>query len=113
MILCDSTVTPGTRSGAMIPSARMTLAAILATAMLAALPAHALSVRDFDAKPSAEQSAIVIAFVDKLTADIGRDNPQLAKGIHDYFFLTPQGERYSEGLWNLYVEIAALETVEK
>ena len=87
----------------------MTLAAILATAMLAALPAHALSVKDFEAKPATEQSAIVVAFVDKMTADLGRDNPQLAQGIHDYFFITPEGKRFSDGLFNLYVELYALD----
>lgn len=93
----------------MIPSAPMIRAAILAMAMLAALPAHALSVKDFEAKPTSEQSHIISAFVDQMTADLGPDNPQLAKGIHDYFFVKLPGQHFNEGLWNLEVELTALE----
>jgi hypothetical protein len=98
----------------MAPSARMTLAFLfcfLISGFWLQTPAHALSVKDFEAMPVAEQSAFVTAFVDKMTGDIGPDNPQLAQGIHDYFFRTPPGQRFNEGLWNLQVELAALDIV--
>jgi hypothetical protein len=97
----------------MVHSARMTIAAILATAILAAVPAHALSVKDFEAKPTKEQSAIIVAFVDKMTGDLDRDNPQLAQNIHDYFFTKQAGKPFAEGLENLSLELALLDTVAK
>ena len=100
-------------AGRMIPSQRTILAAILATAILASIPAHSLTVKDFEAKPTAEQSAIITAFVDKMTGDIGRDNPQLARNIHDYFFTKQAGKSFAEGLENLSLELAALDSVAK
>lgn len=101
------------RAFRMIYSARMTIAAFLAPAILAAVPAHAIPVKDFDAKPAAEQSAIITAFVDRMTDDIGRDNPQLARNIHDYFFTKQPGRPFAEGIEKVAVELAALDSVAK
>ena len=90
-----------------------TILAAVATAMLAAIPAHALSVKDFEAKPTKEQSAIIVAFVDKMTGDIGRDDPQLAHGIHDYFFTKQPGRPFAEGLEKIGIELGALDAVEQ
>jgi hypothetical protein len=100
-------------AGRMIPSQRTILAAILATAILASVPAHSLTVKDFEAKPTAEQSAIITAFVDKMTGDIARDNPQLARNIHDYFFTKQAVQPFAEGLQKIAVELAALDSVAK
>jgi hypothetical protein len=100
-------------SGRMIPPARTIFAAILATAILAAIPANATTVKDFEAMPTKEQSAIIIAFVDKMTGDIGRDDPQLAHGIHDYFFTKQAGQPFAEGLEKIGVELIALDAVAK
>jgi hypothetical protein len=87
---------------------RTALLAALAL-LLTSLPAYALDVTGFKAKPATDQTAIVTGFIDKMTGDIGRTNPKLAQGIHDYFFVTPAGERFAPGLWNLQVELAALD----
>ena len=100
-------------AGRMIPSQRTILAAILATAILASIPAHSLTVKDFEAKPTAEQSAIITAFVDRMTGDIGHDNPQLARNIHDYFFTKQAGQPFAEGLEKVAVELAALDSAAK
>lgn len=92
---------------------KLTILAALATAVLASAPANALSVKDFEAKPASEQSALIVAFVDKMTADIGPDNPQLAHNIHDFFFLTPAGKHFSDGMLNLSLELAALDVAAK
>ena len=100
-------------AGRMIPSQRTILAAILATAILASVPARALAVKDFEAKPTAEQSAIITGFVDKMTGDIGHDNPQLARDIHDYFFTKQAGQPFAEGIEKVAVELAALDIAAK
>lgn len=97
----------------MILSTRTIVAAILATAILAAVHAHAIPVKDFEAKPTAEQSSIITAFVDRMTGDIGRSNPQLAQGIHDYFFTKQAGQPFAEGIEKVAVELAALDSAAK
>jgi hypothetical protein len=89
------------------------IAAILTTVTLASVPAYALTVKDFEALPIPKKTAFIIAFIETMTRDIGRDNPQLARNIHDYFFRTPEGERFSEDMWNLEIELTALESVAK
>jgi hypothetical protein len=48
-----------------------------------------------------------------MTGDIGRHNPQLARNIHDYFFTKQAGQPFAEGLENLSLELAALDSVAK
>ena len=97
----------------MVHATRTIITAILATAILAVVPAQATPVKDFEAKTVSEQSALITAFVDRMTGDLDSTNPQLAQGIHDYFFVTPKGEHFTEGLWNLSLELAALDTAAK
>jgi len=44
---------------------------------------------------------------------VRRNNPQLAQNIHDYFFTKPAGKPFAEGLENLSLELAALDSVAK
>jgi hypothetical protein len=82
---------------------------IIALALvLCAAPAYAMSVRDWRAEPEAQQSAYVVDFIEKMTADIGTSNPDMAQAIRNYFSETA-GKPLSEGVETLYVEIGALE----
>src|SRR5215208_7431638 len=89
------------------------LAALAVTVLLTSFPAYALSVQDFKAKTVHDQTTVITDFIDKMTGDLRRSNPQLATNIRDYFFVTRAGERYAEGLWNLEVELAALDRAAK
>jgi hypothetical protein len=78
-------------------------------ALLILIPAQAVSLRDFNAKPASEQSAYVANFIDKMSSDIGAKNPQLATAIRDYFSRRQEGKPGSEGVERLYVELTAIE----
>jgi hypothetical protein len=91
------------------PSQIHIVVVILAVSLLASMPATAKSVKDFEAMPSADQSAYMIAFVDKMTGDLGRDNPKLAQDIRDYFARRQPGKTASEGIEKLFVELAVVE----
>ena len=70
---------------------------------------QAMSLKDFNAQPSADQSAYVANFIDKMASDLGAKNPQLAAGIRDYFSRPQEGRKLSEGIVRLYGELGALE----
>jgi hypothetical protein len=78
-------------------------------ALFALIPAQAISLTDFNAKPPAEQSAYVVNFIDKMASDLGVKNPQLRDGIRDYFSRRMEGKPLSEGVERLYVELGAVE----
>jgi soluble cytochrome b562 len=77
--------------------------------VLCAAPAYAMSVQDWRAEPEAQQSAYVVDFIEKMTADIGTSNPDMSRAIRHYFSETTNGKPFSEGIETLYVEIGALE----
>ena len=66
-------------------------AVLIGLAMIA--PAQAMSVKDFEAKPASEQGPIVTDFIEKMTADIGKKNPQLTQDIRDWFSRKRKGSR--------------------
>ena len=72
-----------------------------------------MSVKDFEALPIHEQSVYSGDFIDKMTADLGRTNPKLMQDIRDWFAHTPPGQRTTEGIHKLAVELYALELLEK
>jgi soluble cytochrome b562 len=83
---------------------------IIALALvLCAVPAHAMSVQEWRAEPEAQQSAYVVDYIEKMTADIGTSNPDMSQAIRNYFSETTNGKPFSEGIETLYVEIGALE----
>jgi hypothetical protein len=59
--------------------------AIFALIVLAGAPARAVSVQDYNAKPIPDRVRLVDDFIEKMTADIGRTNPQLMQDIRDWF----------------------------
>jgi hypothetical protein len=78
-------------------------------AFLALIPIQAMSLKDFNAKPTHDQSVYVVDFIEKMTADLGAKNPQLAQDIRGWFSRKQEGKPFSEGLERLYVELAAVE----
>lgn len=86
------------------------LIAILAYALVS-WPALAITIKDFDAKPTSEQSAFVAGFIEKMTSDLGSKNPQMAQSIRDWFARKTDARPASEGLERLVVELAALESL--
>jgi hypothetical protein len=73
------------------------------------MTAQAMSLKDFNTKPAHEQSVYVVDFIEKMTADLGAKNPQLAQDIRDWFSRKQDGKPFSAGLERLYVELGALE----
>jgi len=73
------------------------------------MTAQAMSLKDFNTKPTHDQSVYVVDFIEKMTADLGAKNPQLGQGIRDWFSRMQEGKPFSEGLERLYVELGALE----
>ena len=64
------------------------------------VPAQAMSVKDFEAKPASEQGPIVTDFIEKMAADIGKTNPKLMQDIRDWFSRKPRVSRPRKGLRN-------------
>jgi soluble cytochrome b562 len=75
------------------------------------MTAQAMSLKDFNVKPSHDQSVYVVDFIEKMTADLGPKNPQLAHDIRDWFSRKQDGKPFSAGLERLYVELGALESL--
>ena len=73
------------------------------------MTAQAMSLKDFNTKPTHDQSVYVVDFIEKMTGDLGAKNPQLAQDIRDWFSRKQEGKPFSEGLERLYVELGALE----
>jgi hypothetical protein len=75
------------------------------------MTAQAMSLKDFNTKPTHDQSVYVVDFIEKMTADLGAKNPQLAQDIRDWFSRKQEGKPFSAGLERLYVELGALESL--
>jgi len=73
------------------------------------MTAQAMSLKDFNTKPTHDQSVYVVDFIEKMTGDLGAKNPQLGQAIRDWFSRRQEGKPFSEGLERLYVELGALE----
>src|ERR1039458_9909165 len=82
----------------------------LLIALLLVASAKAETVRAFEARPVPDQAKYVTAFIEKMTADIGKANPNLMQAIRDWF---AKGEPVSEGMRKLSAELAALDEVAK
>src|ERR1700686_1128723 len=73
------------------------------------VPMQAMSLKDFNSKPEHDRAVYVVDFVEKMTADLGAKNPQLARNIRDWFSRKQDGKPFSAGLERLYVELGAVE----
>jgi soluble cytochrome b562 len=72
------------------------------------MTAQAMSLKDVNAKPTHDQP-VYVDLIEKMTADIGAKNPQLAQDIRDWFSPKQEGKPFSEGLERLYAELGGLE----
>jgi hypothetical protein len=81
----------------------------LIAVIVLAVSAQAISLKEFNAKTSSEQSAFVAGFIDKMTTDLRAKNPQLAQDMRNWFAVKPEGKPTSEGMERLYVELTAIE----
>jgi soluble cytochrome b562 len=81
----------------------------LIVVVILAISAQAISLKEFNAKTSSEQSAQVVNFIDKMTADLRAKNPHLAQDIRNWFAVKPEGKPTSEGMERLFVELTAIE----
>ena len=88
-------------------------ATFLSAAMFFAGAAQAMSVKDFNAKPHREQSSYIVGFIEKMTADLGTNNPQLAKDIRAWFFLEKKGQPVSEGVDSFAFELYTVNLLAK
>jgi hypothetical protein len=88
-----------------LESAMRTLIAVI----VLAVSAQAISLKEFSAKTSSEQSAFVARFIDKMTTDLRAKNPQLAQDMRNWFAVKPEGKPTSEGMERLYIELTAIE----
>ena len=83
----------------------------LLLAFFVLMTAQAMSLTGFNTKPTHDQSVYVVDFIEKMTADLGAKNPQLAEDIRDWFSLKQEGKPFSAGLEHLYVKLGALESL--
>ena len=81
----------------------------LLIALLLVASAHAETVRAFESRSDADQAKYVSGFIEKMTTDIGKANPNLMQAIRDF----AKGEPVSEGMRKLSAELAALDEVAK
>lgn len=88
---------------------RASLPLLLALSMLAPAAASAKSVKDYEAMPIHDRSEYVISYLEKVTYDLSKVNPVLAKEIKDYFVVTPAGKDFPEGIDKFEIELAALD----
>ena len=89
------------------PLTRISIIAVAAA--LVAIPAHATSVKEFDAMKSADQTAFLVGFFDKMTHNIGEKDPALASKIRTFFFRNEEGKPFSPGMENIYAQLTAID----
>jgi hypothetical protein len=98
----------------MVSTARLRIAAIcLMVTLFASMPATAKSVKDFEAMPTPDQSKYLADFIEKMTADLGKNNPKLEQDIRDYFSKKQSGKPVSDGVEKVMIELTALDSVAK
>ena len=80
-----------------------------AVVLLTCAFAGATTVSDYESKSINERSAIVSAFIDKMTTDLHAKNPQIATDIRAWFTEKQDGKPLSAGMERLMVELGALD----
>ena len=76
-------------------------------------PIHAISLKDFNAKPDKDQAAYVSAVVERIAGNMNKKNTRLAQEIRGWFSQKADGETMSDGMERLYLELAALDAQAK
>lgn len=80
---------------------------------LVLIPASAMSLKEYLAKPAAERSGYLSDFVDKMTTDLRAKNPDMAVRIRNWFADKQPGKPLSEGFERFLVETVALQDLAK
>jgi hypothetical protein len=81
----------------------------LIIALFALIPAQAISLKDFNARPGKDQAVYVVDTIEKISNRIAAHTPRLAQDIRDWYSRKPEGKPISAGMERLYVELAAVE----
>jgi len=81
----------------------------LVVVLLACAFAGATTVSEYESKSINDRSALVSAFIDKMTTDLRAQNPQMATDIRGWFTEKQAGKPLSEGAERLLVELLALD----
>ena len=77
------------------------------------MTAQAMSLKDFNTKPTHDQSVYVVNFIEKSTADLYAKNPNMAQAIRDWFSKVQDGKPFSDGIEKLGVELTALDLLSR
>ena len=88
-------------------------AVVLIAFAVVAMPLRtfALSLRQYESESKQERAEFVAGAITKIVADVNKANPTLAKNIHDYFYVIPQGRAESPGLIAFAGELGAAENL--
>ena len=84
------------------------IAAILAFAF-GCIPAHALSMKDYEAKSDADKLRYLQTCIGNLIIDVGKTDPALALKVKSYYYDKAPGRQYPEGTYDLLGRIVKLE----
>jgi hypothetical protein len=90
---------------------RLLIAALTLSFLM--FPARAMSLTEFEAKPTHDRATYVVDFVEKSTAGLYEKNPQMAQAIRNWFSKVQDGKPFSEGIEKLGVELTALDLLGK
>jgi len=71
--------------------------------------ASAMSVRQYENQTKQQRAEVVANAIDKIIADVSKARPDLAKAIHDYFYVTPAGHTAAPGVNAFEGDLAAVE----
>jgi hypothetical protein len=84
------------------------IAVVLIFALIC-IPAHALSMKDYEAKSDAEKTAYLKTCVANLIIDLGKTDPAVAAKVKSYYYDKAPGRQYPEGTYDLLGRIVKLE----
>lgn len=78
-------------------------------ALTLSIPAHATSVKEFDAMKPADQTAFLADFFAKMSYNVSQKDPVLGSKIRAFFFVSQKGKPFSQGMENVYVQLTAID----
>ena len=84
------------------------IAAVLAFAFVC-IPAHALSMKDYEAKSDADKLRYLQTCIGNLVNDVAKTDRPLSLKIRSYYYDKAPGRQYPEGTYDLLGRIVGLE----
>jgi hypothetical protein len=84
-------------------------AALALVPFLVCIPAHALSLKDWEAKPELDQLNYLKACVARMIVAVGQTDKPLAQQVYSYYSDKPPGLKYPRGTIDLFTAIDAAE----